>query len=799
MAGWFGAGNSAFDEQIGRATSSSLEDMPLNLEISDVIRSKTIPPKDAMRALKRRIGNKNPNVQIGALILTDTCVKNGGSHFIAEIASREFMDNLTSLLKAPAAVAPNDHVKNKMLELIQSWAVAAEGRSNLIYIGEVYRTLQREGFRFPPKVDVASSMLDSSAPPEWTDSDVCMRCRTPFTFTNRKHHCRNCGNVFCGSCSGKTIPLPHLGIMDPVRVDDGCHAKLTDKTKATPVPRGFDAAKPAKTLYQGSMEPRNARIEDSFDADLKRALEMSLEEVKGHSGAGYVPQTQLPSYSKSPSTNGASKPPQPQPQPQPEPEEEDDAELKAAIAASLADMEEQKKKYASNFKQQTSTSNGAPIVAPKNDYELTPVESENIHLFSTLVDRLQHQPPGTILREPQIQELYEGIGKLRPKLARTYGETMSKHETLLDLHAKLSTVVRYYDRMLEERLSNTYNQPASMYGLPPQRPASNLYPSIQPGMQEGQAGESFYTGNAPPSNAYARPQAYYGAYPPQQQTPAPQQYSGPPPSDPYQQPSQPSQPSQPPQPSQPYPNLTPYQQRPPSSSYAQKPSAPEASPQLQRRVSNQYPSQPPSAYAPSQPPPSTVSDTESNYYYGDPNAVPSQPSAPPVQRTQSFASQPPQPSSPEMYRSVPPQQTPLSPPTQPASVQQTPQYTTHPQASSAPYWQQHPEPTPTPQQAPPPQQQQQQQAPPQQLPQQQAPPPQQAPPQQQQQQHQAPPPQQQYWQQPRQQSSASAPQHQAPWQPAPYASGGYGPESFPSAPQNQLPVQKVVDEPLIDL
>lgn len=79
-----------------------------------------------------------------------------------EIASREFMDNLTSLLKGYGGEA-NDEVRHKILELIQNWATGAEGRLSLTYIIETYRTLQREGQMFPPKTEVALSMFDSSA------------------------------------------------------------------------------------------------------------------------------------------------------------------------------------------------------------------------------------------------------------------------------------------------------------------------------------------------------------------------------------------------------------------------------------------------------------------------------------------------------------------------------------------------------------------------------------------------------------------------------------------------------------
>jgi hepatocyte growth factor-regulated tyrosine kinase substrate len=226
--------------------------------------------------------------------------------------------------------------------------------------------------------------------------------------------------------------------MQPVRVDDGCYAKLTDKPSrggggAGVGGIGHDRSPtfPHKNRSTTAMQPRNARVDEGYDEDLKKALAMSLEEVKSYSKAYSAPTV------NGPKMNGNSSSATKQ-------AEEDDEDLKAAIAASLADMEEQKKRHAAALKEQTNrvgTTSAQTFALPKNDYELTPVEAENINLFSTLVDRLQTQPPGTILREPQIQELYDSIGALRPKLARTYGETMSKHGKTLQKSLQISELL----------------------------------------------------------------------------------------------------------------------------------------------------------------------------------------------------------------------------------------------------------------------------------------------------------------------------------------------------------------------
>ncbi|ESO90839.1 hypothetical protein LOTGIDRAFT_87572, partial [Lottia gigantea] len=62
-------------------------------------------------------------------------------------------------------------------------------------------------------------------PPKWMPDDLsfhCMACKIPFTFVRRRHHCRNCGKIFCGRCSTNSVPLPHFGHIKPVRVCNRC-------------------------------------------------------------------------------------------------------------------------------------------------------------------------------------------------------------------------------------------------------------------------------------------------------------------------------------------------------------------------------------------------------------------------------------------------------------------------------------------------------------------------------------------------------------------------------------------------
>ncbi|XP_036606654.1 RUN and FYVE domain-containing protein 1 isoform X1 [Trichosurus vulpecula] len=59
------------------------------------------------------------------------------------------------------------------------------------------------------------------------EATYCKQCEKEFSISRRKHHCRNCGHIFCNTCSSNELALPSYP--RPVRVCDACHTLLLQR------------------------------------------------------------------------------------------------------------------------------------------------------------------------------------------------------------------------------------------------------------------------------------------------------------------------------------------------------------------------------------------------------------------------------------------------------------------------------------------------------------------------------------------------------------------------------------------
>ncbi|XP_061247213.1 TOM1-like protein 2 isoform X6 [Bos javanicus] len=134
-----------------KATDGSLqsEDWTLNMEICDIINETEEGPKDAIRALKKRLnGNRNYREVMLALTVLETCVKNCGHRFHVLVANRDFIDSVLVKVISPKN-SPPTIVQDKVLALIQAWADAFRSSPDLTGVVHAYEELKRKGVEFP--------------------------------------------------------------------------------------------------------------------------------------------------------------------------------------------------------------------------------------------------------------------------------------------------------------------------------------------------------------------------------------------------------------------------------------------------------------------------------------------------------------------------------------------------------------------------------------------------------------------------------------------------------------------------
>ncbi|VDL18572.1 unnamed protein product [Hymenolepis diminuta] len=272
---------SRFDKLLAKATSELLmeADWETNLTICDLVRGQEVTSREAITSLKKKLNPDNPHVLMLGLSVLEALMKNCGTPIHNEVCGTEFVLSL--------------------LEYTYNWEHAFKNVERYEYLHEAYEEIKRSGHPLPPFHE-SEAMFSAEVAPNWKDGEECFRCKTAFSTFRRKHHCRNCGNVFCGDCTTGRAGLPKYGIEKEVRVCDACLLDLklasasgSNGTTRREKPKGHlnttqhqqqrEAERVKQQQYQKERAAKAAKDKElrlKEEEDLQLALALSASEAE---------------------------------------------------------------------------------------------------------------------------------------------------------------------------------------------------------------------------------------------------------------------------------------------------------------------------------------------------------------------------------------------------------------------------------------------------------------------------------------------------------------------------------------
>ncbi|KAH0700137.1 hypothetical protein KY284_014352 [Solanum tuberosum] len=126
----------------------------------------------------------------------------------------------------------NSYTTNNILDAVTAASIQVKemGESNMpsdAITGSESAAVKKKGFDWMKLMRPLNEEKDHWVPDEAIRK--CTACGTNFSAFVRRHHCRNCGDIFCDKCTQGRTALTADEDAQPVRVCDRCMAEVTQR------------------------------------------------------------------------------------------------------------------------------------------------------------------------------------------------------------------------------------------------------------------------------------------------------------------------------------------------------------------------------------------------------------------------------------------------------------------------------------------------------------------------------------------------------------------------------------------
>jgi len=196
--------------------NDTLKDLQNELKIVDLDKNSAV---ETARKLGAQLSDKDNAI---SCLETDVSIEREWRTTLQkekEVLVDDIQKQKIQLRRIPTLEKERDSLQVKLIELEKQ-------------LGEYEQSLCDMGTKIREKDERLDEIKEETERKSaWVDEKSvrsCMNCSQEFSNLTRKHHCRNCGNVFCNSCSNYKLKLPSS--KDPVRVCVECKSKLSQQS-----------------------------------------------------------------------------------------------------------------------------------------------------------------------------------------------------------------------------------------------------------------------------------------------------------------------------------------------------------------------------------------------------------------------------------------------------------------------------------------------------------------------------------------------------------------------------------------